>query len=261
MSEPVETTMSEREITALHAAARRLDAILGLSPRVLALQPLQGSVMDQAYKSDLHEQFHIAYALIVAAEDHLRTIFQILRTGPLPMYALYTLLRAAGEADVRCRHLLDLSTSPKERLGRALNERLDNLEEQSKFLPAKGSVLAARFGHLVKRAQANGVAPVYSRKNLRKLLGLGEARKSEVDLFATYFGGGSGAFRFLSGYVHSKPWIWLRRDRTVPTGEPGVRLAHIDLDGVLFASLLIAVVDLHEENLRNWSALAGRPQS
>lgn len=257
-------SVSQQEATALHAEARRLAFLLAASERVLASEPLEGSLVDKAYKAGLHEQYHLAYGLIAAAEDHLRTILQIVEVGPLPMYALYTLLRAAGEADVRCRHLLDPRATPKVRLGRALNERLDNLEELGKGLPAKKRALInARVAHLEQRAIANGVAAVRSKPKdggRARIIGFGEAKKSEIELFAEFFSAGSRAFRFLSGYTHSKPWIWLQRDRVERSTSPDVLQVRIDLDVVRFAELFAAVLDLHEENLGLWLSLSGHPR-
>lgn len=263
MSEASQTSMTETEITALHSAARALDSVLAASVRVLPIDPVEGSPIHDAYAADLHEPYHIAYALVVAAEDHLRAILQIVKTGPLPMYALYTLLRAAAEADVRARHLLDLRATPQERLGRGLNERLDNLEEQRKVLPeAHRHHFPTRVAHLQRRAATNGIAAVHSRPRAGKsplLLGFGEARKSETELFGKYLRAGSVAFRFLSGYVHSKPWIWLQRNRARQTTTPGVLEAQIELDAMFFAQLLTAIVKLHQKNLGNWMILSGHP--
>lgn len=261
MTEPTTLSMSEEEVTALHAGARRLHVLLASSERVLASKPVEGSLVDKAYKAGLHEPYHLAYGLIAAAEDHLRAILQIVKIGPLPMYALYTLLRTAAEADVRARHLLDPAATQKERLGRALNERLDNLAEQRKVLPeAHRDHFPARVAHLQERASANGIAAVYSRAKEGRapvLLGFGEARKSQTELFGKYLRAGSTAFRFLSGYVHSKPWIWLQRNRSRQTTTPGVLEAQIELDVTFFARLLTAILQLHQKNLSNWLILSG----
>jgi len=91
--------------------------------------------MGQAFSAGLRDSYSMAHLLLFSAEDHLRTILAIRDAGPLPQFALYTLLRAASEAAVRSRYLLDASITETQRLARALNERLDNVIEQRRVDP------------------------------------------------------------------------------------------------------------------------------
>jgi hypothetical protein len=198
-----------------------------------------------------------------SSEDQFRTILGILtnKDGALPSYALYTLLRAACDADVRCRHLLDPAITETLRLARALNERLDNLDEQREVVPA-GKHFDDRVAHLEMRAVANGIVPLRSQPKgggPGKIIGFDEHQMSGVDLFNAYLPSGSDAFRVLSGYVHSKPWVQLTRDRAQPSDDPGVQNVRTDLDVVRFSGVLDAVLDLHDENIGHWLHLAGYP--
>lgn len=257
--------LTEDEARALTVSASKLERVLEASKTFVgdAVEPpVPGSRIDHAYQTDLREPFDQAGLLIYAAEDHYRTILQLVKTGPLPSFALFTLLRAAGEATVRCRHLLDPGISETDRLGRALNERLDNLQEQRKVRPHDADQqpqYVERVRHLEERATANGVPVLRSKSGSpRKIIGFAETVKNDIDLFELYLTAGT-VFRFLSGYVHSKQWVQAPRNRAESTDEPGVSLVGTDLDVVLFAGLLDLFVTLHDENIGFWLILAGYP--
>src|SRR5438876_6248048 len=128
--------MTREEAEALQREGSRLERILEASNmfvRSSVEPPVPNQPMDFAFKADLREAYDIAYLLLFSAEDHLRTILMILKTGPLPCFALLTLIRAAAEADVRCRYLVEPSITETQRLARGMNERLDNLKEQKKI--------------------------------------------------------------------------------------------------------------------------------
>jgi len=259
--------MTEQEKAALEFAANKLALVLGASEKFVTEvvePPVPGSRIDLAYDADLRDAYDAANLLIVAAEDHLRTILQVLEHGPLPTFALYTLLRAAAEAVVRCRHLLDLGIDEPARLGRALNERLDNLQEQNKVKPeTQGTHLPDRVEHLVERATENGI-PVLRNQTKdgsvgKRVIGFGEVVKSEVELFEAYLAAGSTAFRFLSGYVHSKQWVLIPRYGAERAADPGISMVPTDLNVVHFAGVLDLVVTLHDENIGYWHILAGLP--
>jgi hypothetical protein len=200
--------------------------------------------------------------LLFSAEDHLRMLQIVVKEGPLPAFSLFTILRAAAEAIVRCRHLLDPTITETQRLARGLNERLDNLEQQRKLgtdPQAAKQHYDQRIAHMEQRATTNGITPL--RTTSGQIIGFGEPRKKVVDLFAAYLPGGVGsqAFRLLSGYVHSKPWITLARERSRPSPEPGVALVAIDLNVILFVAVLKAILDVHDANIGSWLMLAGYP--
>lgn len=259
--------MTDDEKAALQYSADRLATVLGASEKFVAdvvEPPVPGSRIDLAYTAGLRDAYDAANLLILAAEDHLRTILQVLQHGPLPTFALYTLLRGAAEAVVRCRHLVDLGIDESARLGRALNERLDNLLEQNKVKPeTQGTHLPDRIEHLVERATENGV-PVLRNQTKdgamgKRVIGFGDVVKNEVELFEAYLPAGSTAFRFLSGYVHSKQWVQIPRHRAERSADSGISIVPTDLNVLLFAGVLDLVVSLHDENIGFWHILAGIP--
>jgi hypothetical protein len=152
-----------------------------------------------------------------------------------------------------------------DRLGRGLNERLDNLIEQRKVRPNDLDLVEhyeKRVAVLEGRAMTHGIAVVRAQTkdgSPGKIIGFGQNVPSDFDLFEKYLSAGDTAFRFLSGYVHSKPWVEAPRSRATPAGETGVGLADTSLNVVLFAGLLDLVVCLYDENLGHWLALAGYP--
>lgn len=256
--------MTPEEAARLSEVATRLQLLLDawekfVTPSVDA--PLPNSEMANAYQANLRDPYQEAFLLLFAAQDHLRTILMVLKTGPLPGFSLYTLLRAAGEAEVRCRHLLDRQITEAQRLARALNERLHNLEESRKVEPdpKSGQYYDGRIAHLEQRAVANGITPL--RKNpTAPLSALGELRKKLTDLFGLYLTAGSTAYRYLSGYTHSMMWVVLQRQREAqPHADPGVNILPTDLQVLIFAGVLSTVLDLFDDDCRYWLGLAGYP--
>ncbi len=258
--------MTREEVEALQKEATRLERLLQASDRFVrasAEPPVPNSPMDLAKKSDLRDAYDIAYLLLFSAEDHLRMIQIVLKEGPLPAFSLFTLLRAAADAIVRCRHLLDPTITETQRLARGLNERLDNLEQQRKAASDQQAAkqhYEERVAHLEERAIANGITPL-RKTEAGPITAFGEPRKNVVDLFAAYFPGGTGslAYRVLSGYVHSKPWITLPSHRAQASSEPGVALVATDLNVFLFVGVLGAILDVHDANIGYWLMLAGYP--
>ena len=223
--------------------------------------PVGGSRLDQATNADLREAYDFAGHLLYAAEDHLRTILMIIRSGTIPSYAPSTLLRPAAEAEVRARHLLDLGISEADRLGRGLNERWDNLDEQRKA-GVDAQAIRSRVRDLERRAKANRVAVKLSKPKPGKrqvLAGFGENFKSDLDLFKLHLREGSSAFRFLSAHVHSKPWVQLPKSRARPGRIPTMSSMSTEIDLTWFASVLDSVLNLHDENVGFLFVLAGYP--
>src|SRR5438132_13983980 len=94
-----EITMTPEEAELLGRVAWRLERLLDASNKFVAPSvesPLPESPIHAAYKADLRDPYQEAFLLLFATEDHLRTILLVLKKGPLPGFALYTVLRAAG---------------------------------------------------------------------------------------------------------------------------------------------------------------------
>ena len=162
MSQLAQVDMTPEETAALQREATRLARLLSASEKFTAEAanpPVPGSRMGHAHTADLRDAYDIAGLLIHACEDHLRTALLVLKTGPLPSFALYTLLRAAADAIVRARHLLDPAISEQTRLARGMNERLDNINQLFEVMAALGRAhYDQRVQHLEHRALANGIS-------------------------------------------------------------------------------------------------------
>jgi hypothetical protein len=139
MSQLAMIDMTPEETAVLQQEATRLARLLSASEKFTAEAanpPVPGSRMGHAHTADLRDAYGIAQLLILACKDHLRTALLVFITGPLPSFALYTLLRAAGDAVVRAKHLLDPAISEQTRLARGMNERLDNINQLFKVMAA-----------------------------------------------------------------------------------------------------------------------------
>jgi hypothetical protein len=256
--------MTPAEHAALQSVVAR-HARVGGSSRFLfeaATPPVAGSPRNLADEAELTDPYVLAGALLYASEDHLRTVLLVMEKGPLPSYALFTLLRTAAEAEVRCKHLLDPTISEKLRLARGLNERLDNLDEQRKA-DGNQAFFDQRVAYLEARAVTNGITPKRSapkKGRVPEIIGFeGETVKSDVELFSLYLRHGSLAARFLGGHVHSKPWVQLSSSRAKPTADPKVALIPTDVDVELLLGVLDSVLTIRDANVGHWLTLAGYP--
>jgi hypothetical protein len=255
-------TSEEQEI--LQKQASRLTRLLEASNKFVgpSADPTPGSPMDRAKRAKLWDPYGSAYLLLFSAEDHLRAIMIILKAGPLPTFAFFSLLRAAADAVVRCKHLLDPTVTATERLARGLNERLDNLDERLKAhqTPAEQEHYDSQVMHLEDRAIANGITPV-RKTSTSRIRGFNNAVKQDLELFTAYLPGSpdSRAFRLLSGYVHSKPWVQLQPKRAQPASDPDFLLVPVDLDVPLFGEVSEAILDIYDASIGHWLELAGNP--
>jgi hypothetical protein len=262
----IQMTMEEAE--ALQREGNRLDQLLKASDKYVRAwvePPVPGSPMDHASQADLREAYDMAYSLIFSAEDHLRTILLIMKTGPLPGFALYSLLRTPADAAVRCRHLVIPGLTDTQRLARGMNERLDNLKEQMKVDREIDPVKAqqhfdARVSNLETRATANGIT-LLRKSAAHPIHAFDEPQKTDLDLFALYLPGGAGSttFRVLSAYLHSKPWVWVQRYRAQASADPQMALVTTELNVLLFVGILKTILDIHDANIGYWLQLAGHP--
>jgi hypothetical protein len=274
MTKLQQLSLSADDVRAMNEVVPRLQRLLDVAEAVVVdavEQPAPESKKGQADESRLHDAYDYVGALIFAGEDHLRLIRSVLETGPLPSFALYPLLRAAAEAMVRARHLLDLDITETQRLARGLNERLDNLDEQKKIAPdalddGHDELFAhyeERVAHLEERAVENGIKVCRQRLkdgSAGKITGFDEPIRSDFSLFSTYLYEGPTAYRWLSGHVHSKPWVQLPKSAATPSADPEVALVQTGMNIPLFANLLDCVLDVYEESLVAWLVLAGYPR-
>ncbi|HCG02015.1 MAG TPA: hypothetical protein DEV93_15910 [Chloroflexi bacterium] len=262
-----EVEMSAGDAALLGPAVAKLERLLDASDSFVsdaAETAVPGSPMDHARTTGVRDAYDSANALIFSAEDHLRAVVIIVKHGPLPGFALYTLLRAAADAAVRAAYLLELGLTPAQRLGRTLNERLDNLHEQRKFMILDED---DHYGQSVEglktRATAHGVDIRYSKAKaggLPKLSGFGEPQLSVTQLFERFLRGGESVHRYLSGYAHSKMWAQLPRARAESApGDPDVAVIPTDLNVKTFVAVLSAVTELYDDDLAKYMTLAGYP--
>jgi hypothetical protein len=217
-----------------------------------------GSAIDRANKASRRDPFEQARLLLLSSEDHLHTILMVLQGNTLPIFSLYSLLRPAAEAGVRIADLLDSTIDETVRLGRGLNARLENLDQQNKVRP-NPTFLATAIAKLEAKAVAHGVTVIHPKKGGAEIVGFGDRPKSGVDLFSAHTKEGALMFRFLSAHIHSMPWIMLSASKAVPTAEPGVSMMPNELDVSLFTNVLMLVLELHQDNLVRLLAMGGYP--
>lgn len=223
-------------------------------------KPAPDSRIDKARKLDLSDAYDLAGHALAAAEDHLRTILSLLTSDRMfPSYSPFTLIRGAAMPTVHARHMLEPSISDSIRLGRALSVRLKNLEQQQKVHPeSQGTFFEDRVHHLTKRADANGIAILRSRKDV--VVGFGEPWLSDAELFEKYIPDvGRTFWQFLSGHAHSMAWVQLPQGRAVPSDEPGISIVSTAIDIPTFAATLNGELTLYDETVAIFLDHAGLP--
>lgn len=237
--------------------------------------PVPDSPTGRAYAIDQREAFDLAYALLFTVEDHLRTILIIIKAGNLPCFSPFTLLRTAAEAAVRAKYLLEPRLTHEQRLGRALNERLENLREQDKVMSdfkragtadeekieTHDEHMDERLAHLEDRAEAAGLSVLresWKDGSAGRITGFGEQSRPEWDLFDQFLPVDATVFRFLSGYVHARPWVQFPRRRAQPSEDPRLVMPS-DINIETFVTLLVGITSLYDETLGHWMYLAGYP--
>jgi hypothetical protein len=143
-----------------------------------------GSPNHRARSNQVWDAYEQVGLFLYSAEDHLRAMLMLLEGPQVPTYSLYTLLRAAAEAVVRCSYLLDPDVTERQRMARGLNVRLGNLIEQNKVV-RDDKLFAERVAHLEERAALNGIFVCKGRED-KPATEFGGRRMSGIALFATY---------------------------------------------------------------------------
>lgn len=261
------------EVQALKAAFVRLGSLVRAYDAVIADaldKTVEGSANDRARRTARWDAYEMSNLLLFSAQDHLRTIRMILGSGTIPTYSLYTLLRSAAIAVVRCAYLLDPEIDEQLRLARGLNLRWENLDEQNK-LKRDEKLFGTRVATLEDSAARNGIS-VFKKDPNKPATAFGERRMSDVELFSKYVQPlrpeeqdqsapvfGETSFRFLSGHVHSMLWVNFLNSSAEPTEEPEIATVKLEPHFDIFAGALAAVLRLHEQNLKSFLTLSGYP--
>lgn len=237
-------------------------------------KPTDDSRIGKAKKSGFTDAYDQARQRLVSAEDHLRTVLNVLiGPAPLPSFSLFTLIRGGAVATVHARYLLDPSIDETIRLGRGLSARLENLKQQHKVVfdidppehPPQPFVtwddwLADRLTNLDNRATGNGVAVGRTRKGAGPINGFPDPWPYDTDLFEKYMPGiGKTYFKSLSGYAHSMPWTTISMHRAQLSNEPGIVLVPTDVNVTTLAIVLDSALDMYDETIGFFLSHGGFP--
>jgi hypothetical protein len=224
--------------------------------RDVAEPPVPGSPLAEAYAADLRDPFDTAQLLLFTTGDHLRALVTIADSRRLPAFALYALLRSAGEAAVRACHLLESGLSAEDRMARSLNERLMNLIEQKK-LTADQAHFDNRLAVLQNRASQLGIKPLLTKQG--EIHGFASPLPSMTDLFNKYLPGGADTYRILSAYAHSMQWLILRPSEAIASDTPGVSLVPLMANGQVLVGYTDEVTQAFDTAAQMWMRMAGQP--
>jgi len=193
---------------------------------------------------------------------------------PIPQYAMYSLIRAAGEAAVRAAYLLDPSLSESGRSPRMLAYRWENLlqavaatkllgpreaAEAEKFLDERRDYLLANAARLGVEATTRGRELVFDGNSLQRW---------NVRLFRDFLiegdkdddrAHGELIYRYLSGQSHAYQWAQVRPSRGRPSSDPEVSLVGTEVDLATLLWVSEPVLSCYQRSVRVWFTHAGMP--
>jgi len=135
------------------------------------------------------------------------------------------------------------------------NVRLENLLQQDKISP-NATHLDAAITRLEAKATANGIPVLHPKKDpTGRAIGFGAHQMGhEVDLFDRYLPpNGALIYRFLCGHVHCLPWVTLAKGTAVPSGEPGISIAPMELDVHTFLACSHRLCACTKRTSSSWS--------
>jgi len=158
------------------------------------------------------------------ASDHLTTWQIVVASGQLPTYAGATLLRAALEAALLTRWLVDPRVSSEERVARGIAAQLADYMERAKFEavaktsgsrpPGSGKSATERTSELVAARDAANLPVVKFRGPTSLAREYGASGYRDI----------SWLYILLSAFAHAKPWALNATQLSpgVPTSVAGI---------------------------------------
>lgn len=140
------------------------------------------------------------------ASDHLTAWKLLVESRVIPIYSPMTLLRAALEAGVLCRWLVDPRPDPLERVARGVAAQVADYDERRKWEvtiaapeerpPGGGKSGAARLADLKAARDADDIPVIRLPRATDLAQGFGAPGYRDV----------SGFYRLMSAFAHAKPW-------------------------------------------------------
>lgn len=272
-----ELPLTPEDRAAIQPVADRLRRLVAASTTNLVhdatYKPRDDSRIGRAKKSGFTDAYDQAGQRLVSAEDHFRTVLNLLiGPAPLPSFSMFTLIRGGAVATVHARYLLDPAIDETIRLGRGLSARLENLKQQHKVVseldPSENPPqpfltwddwLADRVANLENRAKGNRVA-VGRKKGTGPIKGFPDPWPYDTDLFEKYMPGiGKTYFKSLSGYTHSMPWTTITMQRAETSDEPGIALVPTDVNVTTLAVMLDSALEIYDETVGFFFSHGGYP--
>jgi hypothetical protein len=237
-----------------------------------AEQPIAGSPYEAACRLPGGRwAFDFARFHLLGAEDHLMTVAAILRSGWLPTYSWYTLVRSCLEASARACWLLDPHLTPRVRQQRGFTEFLVKLQGDVKFArPARRPAIRHEIQDLRDEAKSQRIPEASGRppeKGAAKpLTGFGGERLGPSKLLLKWFPDAvapgddpQGAFLYhvVSGPPHSEPWALLLPVERVGAVVGGIATGKVEVKIGALMPVIGKAVELHDRAVRWHTQLMG----
>jgi hypothetical protein len=188
--------------------------------------------------------------------DHHNAALSFFRTGVLPQYSCYTLVRGGLEASARAWWLLDHHVTTEGRLRRGFAERIYNLGRILELEAQHRTDRAAkRLTGVQADARHRGVVPE-PRPGITRLLSMLLPSREREDGEEA----GRYVYRILSGYAHGEAWVMHTGSTPVPdtaNGDAVGLMSTLNINVIL--SLMRAALRGHDVAMQALCALAGRP--
>jgi hypothetical protein len=204
-----------------------------------------------------------ATLILEGAIDHYQAIVNEFTCGPVPRYALYTIIRGALEADAWACWLLDPAINESELLARALTQRASNLLEVRRMGITKNykkqtaAILAiAKRWKLAPRTnrETGDLLGFVPRPKVTHLL---QQLLPDVSPSTNNLTLGEHSYAALSARAHATPWGLLHNVTVVEPSAAPVSTVALTVDVMEVIRLLGVAVRLHEEATRRMATLAG----
>lgn len=265
---------SQVEAQRVRNAAAFLARFVDASNRTWASQteqPLAGSPYEAAVRlTGGRWAFDFARFHLLGAEDHLQTVAVILRSGWLPTYSWYSLVRSCLEASARACWLVDPHLTPRQRQDRGFTEFLVKLQGDVKFArPARRPSILREIKDLRAKASGQRMSEVFGRASAKgtakPLVGFGITRPGASTLLLKWFPDAvapgddpQGAFLYhvVSGPPHSEPWALLLPVERVAV-EGGIATGKVEVKIGALMPVIDKAVELHDRAVRWHAQLMG----
>jgi len=216
---------------------------------------------------DLALTLDFAPLLMSATDNYLHLVNVFLHGPALPIFSLFAVVRTAFEADARALWLVAPDIDEKERVGRALTERAENLYELRRMGLPTHATARCRYGSRLKRVikagnrwsleaktAKYGRVRFVDRPRITTLFRTLLPEESSVNPEMTV---GEHTYASLSARAHGTLWTLIHQATSVKRLGDYRQVGVVELDVAELVRLVGVAVGLHDRAICGVAGLAG----